>query len=141
MQKYVNFGGPDIQTPTRIFSLNSLNKCHNTRRRCFVLYRCVATRLDHHYYNSMSDKGPIYVVIWLALLWFLSWPIAFACVWFWIILQVRKDCRRVEHDDATNANALHSPPVHVEIRSTSSNTLLLTTTCQSSTTYFSFSFH
>ena len=36
----------------------------------------------------MGNNNLIFSVIWLALLVFLAWPIAWACSWLWILLQV-----------------------------------------------------
>jgi hypothetical protein len=33
-------------------------------------------------------SNPIFAILWLALLWFIAWPVAGLCAAIWIILQV-----------------------------------------------------
>jgi hypothetical protein len=37
-------------------------------------------------------SNPIFAILWLALLWFIAWPVAGLCAGFWILLQVRREC-------------------------------------------------
>jgi hypothetical protein len=34
-------------------------------------------------------KNILFAILWMLLLFFIAWPIALFCSWFWIILQVR----------------------------------------------------
>eukprot|EP00536_Pseudo-nitzschia_multiseries_P002917 jgi/Psemu1/301664/fgenesh1_kg.41_\ len=35
----------------------------------------------------MANNNFFFSIIWLIVLIFLAWPIAWACAWFWILLQ------------------------------------------------------
>lgn len=37
---------------------------------------------------TMASNNLVFSIIWIALLWFIAWPVAMACAFFWIILQV-----------------------------------------------------
>jgi hypothetical protein len=34
-------------------------------------------------------SNPIFSLLWLILLWFLAWPVAFLCAWLWVMFMVR----------------------------------------------------
>jgi len=45
----------------------------------------------------MGNNNFFFSIIWLLLLVCLAWPIAFACAWVWIFLQVSILCRVASH--------------------------------------------
>ncbi|GAX21749.1 hypothetical protein FisN_31Lh037 [Fistulifera solaris] len=38
------------------------------------------------------SKNIIFSILWMAVLFFIAWPIAIFCSWFWIVLQPFEAC-------------------------------------------------
>ena len=60
------------------------------------LFALLTKKLRYHFLTFPAhltifnmSKNPIFAILWLLLLWFISWPIAGLCAGFWILLQVR----------------------------------------------------
>jgi hypothetical protein len=39
--------------------------------------------------STIMAKNPLFAILWLVLLFFIAWPVAFFCAGFWVLLQVR----------------------------------------------------